>query len=443
MKYIFSVLVFLLFVSCSSVEKKQAVVVKPQEEVVPMILEDLVNVPQNIEYYTSYIKDNSYMIDNDFEKSYFSIWNIKQPKETLEDIKWPFKYFDTTKSYGENLLPIKQSFFDAMYELSNFDNYLNLSQKALTLNYTNIRALPTNRPLLRDPSLAGEGFPFDYLQNSSINPNVPIFVSHYSKDKQWVFAFSSFTYGWIESKNVVFINDSYAQKWQDAKQVYITKEGVPLYTESNKALFNTRIGMLFALAGESEKEYSVLTISTLKNNEAMFHTSIISKEFASLSPLALNSENINTVLNEIAKTNYGWGGVYEQRDCSSTLMDLYAPFGVSLPRNSSKQAKVGEHIDLSTLNNLEKEKVIKEKAIPFETLLYKNGHIVLYVGTHNNEIIVFHNTWGIKTKTDEKEGRFIIGKTIFSTLKIGSELENYDKGAELLRNIKSMNIITR
>lgn len=446
MKYIFSALALFLLVSCGIVEKKITPLkeVKNKEETTSnIVIEDLRDIPQDVNYYSSYIQNTNYMIDKEFEKSYFSTWNMKKPKEILVDITWPFRYFNTTKSYGENLLPIKQSFFDSMYEMSNYKNYLTLNKKALTLNYTNIRALPTNKPLLRDPSLAGEGFPFDYLQNSAINPNVPLFVSHYSKDKQWVFVFSSYTYGWIESKDVVFINDINTQKWQNAKQVYITKEGIPLYTQANKALFNTRIGMIFALIDEDENNYTLLTVSTFKNNEAMFHKSKISKKFASLTPLSLSRKNINTIIREVSKTNYGWGGVYEQRDCSSTLMDLYAAFGIALPRNSSKQAKVGKIIDLSNLNNSDKEKMIKEKGVPFETLLYKKGHIVLYAGVYNDEIIIFHNTWGIKTKINAKEGRFLIGKTIFSTLKIGKELKGYDKSAELLRNIKSMNIITR
>ncbi len=124
-------------------------------------------------------------------------------------------------------------------------------------------------------------------------------------------------------------------------------------------------------------------------------------------------------------------------------MDLYSPFGIWLPRNSSQQSKIGEVIDISTLNESDKIKTIKEKAIPFKTFLYKKGHIMLYAGIYNNKIIIFHNTWGIKTKDGEKEGRFIIGRPIFSTLKIGKELKHYDKGAELLKNMRSINIITR
>jgi len=438
LRYILILLLTFVFIGCSV--KQESLTKELQTNVIP---NDLLRVPQNIEYYTkSYKEDKLYDIQKEYEKSYFGMWNIQKPKETLEEIKWPFRSFSASKNYGENLLPIKKEFLDKMYEKSNFDNYQTLNKKGLTIKYSDIRALPTSKPLLLDPSLAGEGFPFDYLQNSSVNANEPLFISHYSKDKQWVFVFTSFTFGWLKSDEVVLIDDKYTSNWQDAKQVFITKEDVPLYTSSGEPLFNTRIGMLFALVDETEDNYTILTVSS-SGSKAIYNKSVISKTIASKEILLLSENNLNNIIKEISKTNYGWGGIYEQRDCSSMLMDMYAAFGIWLPRNSSHQRHIGKIIDLSKLNDTQKIIAIKEKAIPFQTLLYKKGHIVLYVGLYEDEIIVFHNTWGVKTKLDNKEGRFIVGKPVFSTLKLGKEIVGYDKDAELLKNIKSMNIITR
>ncbi|MFT5661281.1 MAG: cell wall-associated NlpC family hydrolase [Sulfurimonas sp.] len=444
MKYISIVLVVSLFTGCVTQENIQLtkeIVVKQKSDI---ILEDLASIPQDVEYYTKNIDTSKlYDIQKNYEASYFSVWNIEKPSESLENIQWPFKSFHASTSYGENLVQLKQDFFDAMYVKSNFEKYSTLNKKALTLKYSNIRAFPTSKPLLRDPSMAGEGFPFDYLQNSAVNANVPLLISHYSSDKQWVFVFTDYTFGWLKTSEVVFIDDVYAQSWQDAQQVKITKEGNALYNEKGEALFDTRIGMMFALVGEDDTSYTILTVSSYKNNKAMFNQSVISKDTASKITLPLSKTNINKIIKEVSKTNYGWGGVYGQRDCSSTLMDLYVPFGISLPRNSSKQAKVGKVLNLKELNDTDKIKFIKKEAIPFQTLLYKKGHIVLYAGIHNDEIVVYQNVWGIRTKKDTKEGRFIIGKPIFSTLKLGSELENYDESAELLKNIESMNTLTR
>jgi hypothetical protein len=103
---------------------------------------------------------------------------------------------------------------------------------------------------------------------------------------------------------------------------------------------------------------------------------------------------------------------------------------------------VGKVISLENMSDKEKVAMIKQQAVPFETLLYKKGHIVLYVGIFNDEIIIFQNVWGIKTKENGVEGRYIIGKTIFSTLQAGNNLSIFDKNASLLKNLKSMNIIT-
>ncbi|MFA5427928.1 MAG: glycoside hydrolase, partial [Sulfurimonas sp.] len=73
----------------------------------------------------------------------------------------------------------------------------------------------------------------------------------------------------------------------------------------------------------------------------------------------------------------------------------------------------------------------------------QKGHVVLYVGTYNGEIIIFHNTWGIKTKKDGVEGRVIVGKAVFSSLNIGKYVENYDEESSMLKNLISMNIITQ
>ncbi|WP_455756024.1 SH3 domain-containing protein [Sulfurimonas sp.] len=439
MRYILILLVTIFLVGCSLKQENLNEELQTQS-----VVNDLLSIPQNIEYYTKdYKEDKLFEIQKEYENLHFIAWNIQKLNKTLNEIKWPFKYFDASKHYGENLLPVKKEFLDKMYEQSNFDDYQTLNKKGLTLKYSDIRALPTSRPLLLDPSLAGEGFPFDYAQNSSVNANVPLFISHYSKDKQWVFVFTSFTFGWLKSNEVVFIDDRYTSIWQDAKQILITKEDIPLYTSFGEPLFNTRVGMMFALVDEDEDNYTILTVSSSNGLKAIYNKSKISKDFASKKTLPFNEKNLNNIINEVSKKNYGWGGIYEQRDCSSMLMDMYTPFGIWLPRNSSHQRNVGEVIDLSGFDNTQKIKVIKEKAIPFQTLLYKKGHIVLYVGLHEDEVIVFHNTWAVKTKIDNKEGRFIIGKPVFTTLKFGKEIVGYDKDSELLKNIESMNIVTR
>ena len=431
MKYIFALVSIFMIVGCSSKDAK------------PVVIDDMVNIPQDVSVFVKNADDNVnyYNIQKEYEQSYFGIWNIDKPEESLEEIKWPFDTFKVGESYGENLQLLDQNFFDEMYENSNFDKYATLNKRAVTLKYSNIRAFPTVRPLLKDPSLAGEGFPFDYLQNSSIEANKPIFVSHYSKDREWVYVFSSFASGWLKRRDIAFIPKKYTDKWQNAQQVFITKDNVPIYSSNGDFLFKSKIGMMMALIAEDKDSYTVLTVSSC-NSKPLYLKSKISKSIAHKGVYRLNKDNLEKIMSGVFNTNYGWGGIYEQRDCSSTLRDMFAPFGIWLPRNSFQQAKVGEIISLEDLNDDEKIKVIKEKAVPFQTLLYKPGHILLYVGTYNGKVIAFHNTWGIKTDKYGQEGRIVVGKTVFSTLRLGKNQDYYDEDGEILKNIKSMNIIT-
>lgn len=441
MKYLLTVLSAFILFGCSSKEvKKEFLHVDDR----PVVIDDLVNIPQNVAYYCENLEfDNKlYDIQKTYEKDYFSIWNIEKHQDSLESVKWPFDLYKVGTSYGENLQLLEKKFFDDMYDNSNFDTFATVNKKAITLKHSNIRLFPTIRPLLRDPSLAGEGFPFDYLQNSSIHANKPIFVSHYSKDGEWVYIFSSFASGWIKSRDIVFLDKKYTDKWQKARQVFLTKENVSIYSVNGFFLFKSKVGMMLPLVDEDENSYTVLCVSKYQFFQPMFVKAKISKNISSNEILNFNKNNIVNVISEVSNSNYGWGGLYGQRDCSSTLRDLFIPFGIWLPRNSYQQSKIGKVINLEGLSDDEKIALIKDKAVAFQTLLYKRGHIVLYAGLYNDDIVIFHNTWGIKTLKDDSEGRIVIGKSIFSSLELGNYQEHYDESASILKNLKSMNILT-
>jgi len=78
---------------------------------------------------------------------------------------------------------------------------------------------------------------------------------------------------------------------------------------------------------------------------------------------------------------YGWGGYHEGRDCSRFLMDLFAGFGVDLPRHSSDQAVAGEVIEVGAgLSEAERLKVIDRAHRRGLVLLHFPNHIMLYLG---------------------------------------------------------------
>ena len=132
--------------------------------------------------------------------------------------------------------------------------------------------------------------------------------------------------------------------------------------------------------------------------------------------------------------------MYQNRDCSATMKDLFSPFGIWLPRNSMDQAAKGVvFIDLSRLSCKEKEKMIISKGIPYLTLIWLRGHIMLYIGSYKGRAMVFHNLWGIKTKSFlGKEGRKIVGHAAITTVSPGKDLYNTDPKDGILGKIVGM-----
>ncbi len=383
-------------------------------------------------------RDSLYEIQNSFEARYFSVWSYQKVPQNVQEITWPLRAFKG--GYGSNLQPVPPLWFEQIKNNSNFEAYGTLNQKGIALKAMDIRAFPTDKPLYKNPALPGEGYPFDLLQNSTLHYNEPIFISHTSKDGAWSYIFSNNVSGWVKSEGITSIDDQMAQNFQQAKKVFLLEDNIPLYTPLNQYTVHSRIGMVLPLERIEGESYIVKTIDSNTTTREL----IVPQSSSHIGVSRFNKQDLALIGSHLLKNTYGWGGMYGERDCSSMIRDFMTPFGVWLPRNSSAQAKRGEVISFEGLSNDEKLSLIKEKGVPFETIIYLKGHVVLYIGTYQDNVLTFHNIWGIRTIDKEgNKGRHIVGKAVISTLDLGSELDNFDPAMRLLSRVESMNIFTR
>ncbi len=418
---------------------------KPSAQEAGFVLKDLQTFPQSAQAYTDNICPHTQPlpIQETYNNKYFEPWYYTQPPFSIEAILWPYASYTYEKSYGIDLQLIPPEWFAKMYYKGNYARYGMLNKKAISLSYLNLRSFPTQKPLYRDPSRAGEGFPFDYLQNSGVHANEPLFVSHLSEEGDWAYVFTSYATGWVPLRKISFVSDKVTESWQNARQVEILDEFYPVKDLQGRFVFYGRVGMRLPIVSIETEHYVALAITPGRNHSAIYTQVKIPFEVGHEGQLLLNSSNFEKTVDLMLRSNYGWGGLFQERDCSSMLRDLYAPFGLWLPRNSSEQAKIGKVISLEHLTLEQKRVTIIKEGIPFETLLYKQGHILLYLGVYKGEIAVLHNAWGVKTLQNGVEGRKIVGKTVITSLNMGEEVEGYDKEKGLLSQIKSINIITQ
>jgi hypothetical protein len=383
-------------------------------------------------------RENLLEIQTTFESRYYSPWSYVAPPQKLQEIMWPLRAY--RGGFGSNLRPVPPAWFEEIKNLSNFEAFGSINRKAITLRWMDIRAFPTDKPLYKDPSIPGEGYPFDLLQNSSVNYNEPIFISHMSADGAWSYIFTNNASGWVRSDGVSVIDDATALSIQKSEKLFLIEDNIPLYDSQNKFVLYSRIGMVLPLERMEGDSYYVRGI---ENNSTAKILSI-PKQSAHIGVRPFNTQDMVTIGNQLMRNTYGWGGMYGERDCSSMIRDFMTPFGIWLPRNSAAQSRKGEVITFAGLSNEEKLSLIKEKGVPFETIIYLKGHVLLYLGSYQESVMVMHNIWGIRTidKTGRK-GRHVVGKAVISTLEMGSELETFDPEMKLLTRIESMNIFTK
>lgn len=408
--------------------------------------DDLIRLPQSFEAYTSAYRSDKEegVVPSTLKLKWFEPWRYTQAPQGLDAIMWPYRSYQKGVIYGPVLQPLGPEWFEQMRRLSDFDAFDTLRAYGMTVRSSDLRNFPTHDPLFRDPKEAGEGFPFDYNQNSGVHANEPLYLSHYSQDGDWIYVFTAYASGWLHVSDIALVGPTQKKYWEGLSQLYITQEDYPLKEASGgRYLLHSSIGTMLPIHREIQPgRIELLTAQRESDGSARFVPAVAPSTIGAQQPLPMDAKHLNMIGNQLLQEQYGWGGLLGRRDCSSMLRDYFAAFGLWLPRNSLEQSRIGKVIVLKGLSDEEKLRRIREEAHPFKTLLYKPGHVMLYLGVYNNEVIVFHDTWGIKTRKNTLEGRYIVGKSIISTFQLGNNLSDYNPNGRLLLHLESMNIVT-
>ena len=378
-----------------------------------------------------------------FREKYFSPWNRTAPEVQPGESLWAWEQWKDGEPWGENLRPHSGEWVDSLPALCDMEKWGSVSRKAVACADTDLRALPTSRPFFEDPSLAGEGFPFDYLQNSRVKAGEPLFVGHFSADGAWAFVETGYASGWVDSRDIAFVSEKLAKKWQGMPLAFVTDDDVALRDSGGIYRFTARIGTVLPLArGGKGGPLTVVVPVRNERGEAVQVEALLSPEQVSEGPLSLTEWNLAMVVDRMLGKPYGWGDLGGNRDCSGSLRDLFAAFGVWLPRNSAAQARAYPSVSFDEIPGQEKEKRLVLEGRPFATLLRLPGHIMLYLGTFRGTPWVFHSMWGVRTIRDGREGRHIVGSAVITTLRPGKDVADFDLGrGELADRLTEMTFL--
>lgn len=409
----------------------------------------IISYEQNISRYLLAVKTTevSSAVQSQYWYYYFRPWLENEIWIEQNEAMWPLRSYSSKKTfYGANLRMVAPQWFDDMRTSSRFEHYGELNITAITLRQSDLRNFPTQLPLFKNPLQAGEGYPFDYLQNSGISAMQPLLISHFSKDGLWAYVLSGFATGWIRREDIAYIPKPYTKQWMQAKQMHLLTENQPIVANKRDAknqnitLFKSKIGQILPLIESNSTTYTLLAVGPRHDGNAHYYRVYVQADSASPEQ-NISAQQLGAVIEQLLHQQYGWGDSNALRDCSSTMRDLFSVFSIWLPRNSSQQAKIGTIIDLSSLTTKEKRARIVSMGVPFKTLLYRPGHILLYLGLFDDKILVLHNMWGAKLNKEGRSARALVGQCVISSLEVGSTLTYFDHNSSLLQTLSSMNIL--
>lgn len=371
---------------------------------------------------------------------WYSPWQNMRINQDTKSIFWVKGSLLKAPGYGENLRKNSLKSTKAIWDDMDIGTYPNAKIKAIIVNETNIRAAPTDMPRFNSNKgyPTSQSYPFDRWQNSLVFSGTPVLITHLSKSKQWAHIQTEFVCGWVRIEDLAYVSDKDITKIMSAKRYIMPyTDGINLYDKSGNFALRARIGQLFAVPNDNPD--SVYVYYRKPNGFVQITLIKISRSDFKTFPQNLNPKFVAHLINTMMGDKYGWGGYLGNRDCSAFIRDIFAYFGLYLPRNSRSQVLYAKNmVNLKHFSRKQKERYIIENATPFGTLLWFNGHIMLYIGTYNNRVIVAHSAWSVETSKLFSKTHNMLGGVVISTLYVGKENNGISSRTMLIDKVQGM-----
>ena len=277
----------------------------------------------------------------------------------------------------------------------------------MVLQRADMRTWPTADVVFKSQ----ETFDLDRFQENGLFPANVVAILHESKDGLWYFV-QSFNYAaWVQKDKIVIGSRPKIVAYKNAAR-FLVVTGSKVTTNFNPhapaiSELQLDMGVRLSLAnpdalsddidGQSPTaSYAVQLPVRNENGTLDFRTALIARS-QDVHPgyLPYTRRNIIQQAFKFLGERYGWGHSYNARDCTGLVSEVYKTVGIYLPRNSTQQGNspIGENIRFSSDDTAE-EKLRALASADVGDLIYSTGHVMLYLGTVDNQPYVIHDSSG-------------------------------------------------
>lgn len=270
----------------------------------------------------------------------------------------------------------------------NIDNMSELQkvEYAVTVRRSNLRTFPTDMPIYESI----EDTEFDLFQETVLDPSEAVVVLWKSADKQFAFVQSKNYRGWVSILDLAFVKQRniWLKYVKPEKFLIVTDKLINLQNQKETLLW--QMGSKILLTKKLGKTNFEIIVperdnqGNLKEQRKKVRLTGVNEGY-----LAYTRANIIRQAFKMLDDPYGWGGLHNSVDCSSFIENIYRSVGIQLPRNADQQETASANIIcLNTYSSVAKKEVIRQ--LPPATVLFKDGHTMLYLGEQAGRLYVIH-----------------------------------------------------
>ena len=323
----------------------------------------------------------------------FQLDNLGQElRYTKDGVQHSDGFYNALKRKINDSLPGKTNSFSAS---------MTSPQRAVAIQNGLIRAYPTMAGSYRENEI-GE---LDRFAVSVLKLGEPVLIYCTDTSGLWCFVRAAQIYGWVFRDLLAMEPDE--RRWEQ----YCTSREYAVVTDSRKKLdytdYNGRhrvqtlfMGTRLPLYDAAQKAILIgLPVKDKRGNLAI--QQVLTARDGSLIPgnMPMSAQNIISQAKKMLGEPYGWGGTGFHRDCTSLVTDVYAVFGLVLPRNSRDQMKMH---GIEPCPQEEAQKRVFLSKLPPGSLLYAPGHAMLYLGVDAGQMQMLHSVYAISLPAKDR-----------------------------------------
>lgn len=268
---------------------------------------------------------------------------------------------------------------------------------------------------------------FDMMLCSTLRPGEVLRVIS-SHPNGWRLVRTAYAAGWLREEQLpVAVEEDELRRFLMADPfVVVTRDRTPVWetTRRRRAITDLRVGLrLPRLASEPSRLVRVLAPTSEGLVEAFVDSDAVHDGY-----FPMTRRNVLTHAFARLDDAFGWAGAGGDRDCSRFLMDLFALFGLQLPRNSYFQSQATSFvIDTSEMTSLAERRAALDRASARGVaFVFMPGHIMLWLGHDGRDSFAIHQFSGYRVGCRPgHDVKMSVDRLSVTTLRLGEGSERH------------------